>query len=290
MPTMLAARLHEIGKPMQLEQVPIPTPRPNDVVVQVKACNVVPNLKNVLATYAEWFPYLPLPKLPAIFGLDSAGVVTQVGDQVRGIKVGDRVYVNPGLSCGSCRACRRGEDQNCPAYTFMGYFAFGPDGQKLFDAYPYGGLAEYLTAPERNLVRPARLGDLRAGRPLRLPRHRLLRPAQSRAGPGRTVLIDGISGTLGLGACLIALGLGVTRILGTGRNPDLLDDVKASRPTASTCCPPAPRTCPTGSASAPTAKVSTSSSTPSDPAPRPRPCSRPSTASPAAASWSTSAA
>ena len=152
MPTMLAARLHEIGKPMQLEQVPIPTPRPNDVVVQVKACNVVPNLKNVLATYAEWFPYLPLPKLPAIFGLDSAGVVTAVGEQVHNIKTGDRVYVNPGLSCGSCRACRRGEDQNCPAYTFMGYFSFGPDGQKLFDAYPYGGLAEYLTAPERNLV------------------------------------------------------------------------------------------------------------------------------------------
>ena len=96
METMLAARLHEIGKPMQLEQVPIPTPRSTDVVVQVKACNVVPNLKNVLATYAEWFPYLPLPQLPAVFGLDSAGVVTQVGEQVRGIRVGDRVYVNPG--------------------------------------------------------------------------------------------------------------------------------------------------------------------------------------------------
>ena len=58
MTTMLAARLHEIGKPMQLEQMPVPTPRPTDVLVQVKACNLVPNLKNVLATYAEWFPYL----------------------------------------------------------------------------------------------------------------------------------------------------------------------------------------------------------------------------------------
>jgi D-arabinose 1-dehydrogenase-like Zn-dependent alcohol dehydrogenase len=108
MTTMLAARLHEIGKPMQLEQIPVPTPRPTGVLVQVKACNLVPNLKNVIATYAEWFPYLPLPRLPAIFGLDSAGVVAQVGSMVTDVNVGDRVYVNPGLSCGGCRACRRG--------------------------------------------------------------------------------------------------------------------------------------------------------------------------------------
>ena len=112
----------------------------------------------------------------------------------------------------------------------MGYFAFGPDGQKLFDAYPYGGLAEYLTAPQRNLVKlpdsvtfeqGARFGYLGTA-------FSALRKAG--AGPGRTVLIDGISGTLGLGACLIALGLGVTRILGTGRNADLLNDVKAIAP------------------------------------------------------------
>ena len=98
-----AARLHEIGGEMKLEQVPLPEPRSTDVVVQVKACNVVPNLKNVLATYAEWFPYLPLPDLPAIFGLDTAGVVTQVGEHVTDVKVGARVYVNPGLSCGLVR-------------------------------------------------------------------------------------------------------------------------------------------------------------------------------------------
>jgi len=230
MTTMLAARLHEIGKPMQLEQIPVPTPRPTDVLVQVKACNLVPNLKNVLATYAEWFPYLPLPRLPAIFGLDSAGVVAQVGSMVTDVNVGDRVYVNPGLSCGGCRACRRGEDQNCPAYTFMGYFGFGLGAQQLFDAYPYGGLAEYLTAPQRNLVKlpgsvsfeqGARFGYLGTA-------FSALRKAG--AGPGRTVLIDGISGTLGLGGCLIALGLGVTRILGTGRNAALLDDVRAIAP------------------------------------------------------------
>lgn len=112
----------------------------------------------------------------------------------------------------------------------MGYFAFGPGGQKLFDAYPYGGLSEYHTAPERNLVvlpdsvtfeQGARFGYLGTA-------FSALRKAG--AGPGRTVLVDGISGTLGLGACLIALGLGATRILGTGRNPDLVDDVKAIAP------------------------------------------------------------
>lgn len=228
--TMLVARLHAHGKPMELEHIEVPTPRPTDVVVQVKACNLVPNLKNVLATYDEWFPFLPLPQLPATFGLDSSGVVSEVGSLVSDFKVGDRVYVNPGLSCGSCRACRRGEDQNCAKYTFMGYFGFGPDSQEIFDAYPHGGLGEYVTAPARNLVRlpdtvsfehAARFGYLGTG-------FSALRKAG--AGPGRTVLIDGISGTLGLGTALIALGLGVTKILGTGRNAALLDDVKAIAP------------------------------------------------------------
>lgn len=230
MTDMLAARLHKIGEPMQLERVPRPQPRATDVLVKVEACNVVPNLKNVLATYAEWFPYLPLPQLPAIFGLDAAGTVTEVGDRVTDVKVGDRVYVNPGLSCGACRACRRGEDQNCNSYTFMGYFAFGPGGVDLFEAYPYGGLGEYLTSPQRNLVKlpdsvsfeeGARFGYLGTG-------YSALKKAK--AGPGKTVLIDGISGTLGIGALLNALAMGATKVFGTGRNADLLNDIKAISP------------------------------------------------------------
>jgi D-arabinose 1-dehydrogenase-like Zn-dependent alcohol dehydrogenase len=230
MSDMLAARLHKIGDPMQLERVPTPEPRPTDVVVQVTACNIVPNLKNVLAIYAEWFPYLPLPQLPAIFGLDTAGVVSQVGDLVTNVKVGDRVYINPGISCGGCRACKRGEAPNCAKYTFMGYFSFGQDGQELFDAYPYGGLGEYMTAPQENCIKlpdtvsfeqGARFGYLGTA-------YSALKKAQ--VGPGKTVLIDGASGTLGIGGVLNALAMGATKIFGTGRNAELLQDVKALAP------------------------------------------------------------
>ena len=230
MPDMLAARLHNIGDPMKLERVPTPEPRPTDVVVQVTACNIVPNLKNVLAIYAEWFPYLPLPQLPAIFGLDTAGVVSKVGDQVTDVAVGDRVYINPGISCGGCRACKRGEAPNCDKYTFMGYFSFGKDGQELFDAYPYGGLGEYMTAPQENLIKlpdtvtfeqGARFGYLGTS-------YSALKKAK--VGPGKTVLIDGASGTLGLGGVLNALAMGATKIFGTGRNAELLQDVKALAP------------------------------------------------------------
>ena len=129
MTTMLAAKLHKIGEPMRLEQVPVPTPRPTDVLVAVKACGVVPNLINVLTHWQTWFPELPLPKLPAIFGLDVAGVIASVGDQVQNFRKGDRVYVTPGLFCGSCPACRADDTMNCTNYTFRGYFGFGPDAQ-----------------------------------------------------------------------------------------------------------------------------------------------------------------
>ena len=158
------------------------------MLVQVKACGVVPNLINVLTHWENWFPELPLPKLPAIFGLDVAGVVAAVGERVQNFRKGDRVYVNPGLFCGSCPACRADEVQNCTNYTFSGYFGFGPDSQKQFDAYPYGGMCEYMVAPQHNLVRAAGWRRVRASGPLRLYRHGLRRAAQSRCGAGQNHL------------------------------------------------------------------------------------------------------
>ena len=65
---MRAARLHSIGEPFQVDTIPIPEVRPTDVLVEVKAAGVVPNLRNVVTNYPKWFPFLPLPKLPAIYG------------------------------------------------------------------------------------------------------------------------------------------------------------------------------------------------------------------------------
>ena len=231
MKTMLAARLHRFGDPMVLEQVQVPEARPTDVVVKVAACGVVPNLTNVLTHWRSWFPELPLPTLPAIFGLDVSGTITDVGDEVQNFKPGDRVYVTPGLFCGSCPACRADDTINCTNFTFRGYFGFGPDSQKQFDAYPYGGMCEYITAPQHNLVplpdsvsfeEAARFGYLGTA-------YAALRKAG--AGPGKTILINGTSGTLGLGAVLIALGMGVTRILGTARDKARLARVKALAPS-----------------------------------------------------------
>ena len=123
MTMMKAARLHQVGTTFSIDEIAVPKPRPNDVLVKVKACGIIPNMKNVMAHYAEWFPFLPLPALPAIYGLDASGEVVDVGSQVKSIKSGDRVYVNPGTSCGSCHACRCGQPINCDAYTMPTRFS-----------------------------------------------------------------------------------------------------------------------------------------------------------------------
>jgi threonine dehydrogenase-like Zn-dependent dehydrogenase len=227
---MLAARMYDVGNPMVLEQVPLPEPGPIDVRIAVKACNIVPNLGNILKHWTTWFPHNPLPDLPAIFGLDPSGVIDAVGSQVHGFKPGDRVYVNPGRYCGSCRACRRGDLINCRSYTFAGYFGFAPGSKQIFRDYPYGGLAEYMIAPRYSLVKlpdnvsfeqGARFGYLGTV-------YSALRKAN--AGAGTTMLVNGITGTLGIGGALFGLAMGVPRILGTGRNRALLERVKALAP------------------------------------------------------------
>jgi D-arabinose 1-dehydrogenase-like Zn-dependent alcohol dehydrogenase len=229
MNTMIAARLHAYGAPMTLDRIEVPEPRANDVLVEVKACGVVPNLARVIGNFfGTQVPDLKImPALPAIFGLDPTGVVAKVGDQVRSIRPGERVYVNPARSCGSCRMCRSGQTLDCPSWTLQGYFG---RSQEIMRAYPYGGLAQFITAPASALVRLPDNVSFEAAARFGYFGTAYAAMRKIGVGPGQSLLINGIGGQLGLCAALLALAMGATKILGTGRNAALLDRVRALAP------------------------------------------------------------
>lgn len=230
MGTMRAARLHRFGTEFSIDDIERPVPRSRDVVVDVRACGLVPNMKNVMSVWAERHPYLPLPPLPAVFGLDAAGVVSAVGDQVDAIEVGQRVYINPGIGCGSCHACRHGEPINCDAYAFLGYFGFGERSRQIYRDYPLAGFAQCMTAPAAAVVKLPDAVSFEEGARFGYLGTAFSGLRKGGAGAGRTVLINGATGTLGLGAVLLALAMGCTRVFALGRNRALLERIEAIDP------------------------------------------------------------
>lgn len=227
---MKAARMHEVGGAFIIEELTTPRPGPHDVLVRVRACGIVPNLANVLAPGGPWYPQYPLSVLPAIFGLDPAGEIVGLGEHVLGFKLGERVYVNPGRSCETCDDCIANDRISCRHFALNGYFGFSEHSSKMFERHRYAGFGQYMTAPVSSLVRipdsmsfeeAVRLGYVGTA-------YSGLKKAKARS--TSTVLVTGASGTLGLGGVISALAMGVRKVLGTGRDRELLAAVKAIAP------------------------------------------------------------
>src|SRR4030095_3426756 len=115
-------------------QVPDPQIKPNEVLVEVRACA----LNHLDVWVRGGLPGIQIP-MPHILGNDVAGVVREVGELVTWVKSGDEVLLQPGVSCGHCAQCLAGRDNLCPEYDVIGYRR-------------NGGCAELVTAPGVNVA------------------------------------------------------------------------------------------------------------------------------------------
>jgi acryloyl-coenzyme A reductase len=109
MTSMRAIRMHEFGGPAVLaeEKVPVPVPRPDQLLIEVAYCGVC---RHDLLTRAGAFPSI---SLPLTLGHQVSGRVAQVGSAVEGFSVGDRVMTMIYTGCGTCPSCQEGNDALC---------------------------------------------------------------------------------------------------------------------------------------------------------------------------------
>ena len=113
---MKAVIFKQHGGPEVLEyaDVPDPTIRADEVLVEVKACA----LNHLDVWVRAGLPGIEIP-LPHILGSDIAGVVREVGELVRGSS-GDEVILHPGVSCGHCAECLVAGTISVASTTFSG--------------------------------------------------------------------------------------------------------------------------------------------------------------------------
>jgi NADPH:quinone reductase-like Zn-dependent oxidoreductase len=161
----------------------------------------------------EGLPDISL-QFPHVLGGDGAGVVEEVGSEVLTVKPGDRVMINPGISCYRCEYCLSGEHSLCLEYRLLG------------EHLP-GTLAEFVAVPEPNLAVIPTLpnseitwSEAAAFSLVTLTAWRML-TTRARVKPGDIVLIWGVGGGVSLAALKIAKLSGAFVIVTSGSEEKL---------------------------------------------------------------------
>ena len=192
---MRAIRLTAPGRDPALDHVPVPIPGPDEVRVAVRSCGLCGSDLKIIAGDTR------AAELPLTLGHEAAGIVDEVGAEVRNVAVGDRVVVDPMFGCGACRSCCSGHANRCPQLRVLGLGAPGAH-------------ADHTVAPSANVhALPDRI-DLRLGAILADavagPLHALERSGAAR---GDAVVVYGLGG-LGLHAAMLLDQLTGAHVIG----------------------------------------------------------------------------
>jgi NADPH:quinone reductase-like Zn-dependent oxidoreductase len=205
-----AVVLHAHGGPEVLvrESIELPDPGPREVRVRVRA---------VALNHLDLWVRRGLPNLkltyPHRLGSDIVGEIDALGPGARGAwKPGDRVVVNPGVSCGVCERCLSGQDNLCRQYAILG-------------EHTNGGYARHVVVPDANLLPYP--GDMPfeqvAAVPLVFLTAWQMVVEKARVRPGQTVLVQAAGSGVSSAAIQIARMHGA-RVLTTTST-----DAKAAR-------------------------------------------------------------
>lgn len=207
-----AMRIHQHGGPdeLRLESVDPPRPAPGEVAVQVKACA----LNHLDLWTRRGLPGMHI-QMPHVLGSDISGVVADVGSAVEEILLGQEVIVQPGLSCGRCRRCLAGRDNECRDYRVLGYQVDG-------------GYAELVTVPAANVLpKPHALSfEEAASVPVVFLTAWHMLVTRARLRPGEDVLVQGAGSGVSVAAIQIAK-LWSARVIATGSTQAKLDGARA---------------------------------------------------------------
>ena len=204
---MKALAFEEFGGADKLRYRDVRDPKigPDDVLVRVRACAL---------NHLDLFVRLGIPSLktplPFWTGCDIAGDIADTGVNVRDVKIGDRVAVNPNLTCGRCEFCVAGEDSLCDRYGILG-------------EHVHGGLAEYVAVRGTHVLplpQHVRYEDAASFVLTNMTAWRMV-VTQARVKPGEDVLILGVGGGVSSTAVQIAKLCGA-RVFATSSRDDKL--------------------------------------------------------------------
>lgn len=201
----VAIREHGDLDVLQLSDLPDPEIGPHEVLVRLKASA----LNRLDLFVRRGWKGLNL-SFPHILGADGSGIIEEVGDGVEEFEARDEVVINPGLNCGECDFCRRGEDSLCLTYSILG-------------EHRDGTYAELVKVPGRNVL-PKPGGkpfEEVAAVPLVFMTAWRMVVDRARVKPGETVLVLGAGGGVASAAIQIAKVQGA-RVFATSSSEEKL--------------------------------------------------------------------